>query len=162
MVSSVIYADDWIRPDHATGSHLIRTGLEAASQSFKKGAPLVESSGYLAEATGGAALDIVGFAITEGHSDSSAGTSNVLYYPTELVPVWQGKLAATSPHSLAQTDVFTEYGLHKTATGYWYVDYDESSAAQKSASVVGLIDAVGTSDGWVRFVLNKYGNPYVD
>lgn len=161
-MGAAIYPDDWIRPDCAVGSHIVRQGLEAASQSFKKGAPLVESSGYLAEATSGAALDIVGFALTEGNNDSSAGTSTVSYIPTELCPVWRGKLAGASPHTLAQTDLFTEYGLAKNSSGYWYVDYDESSAAHKSVSVVGLTDEVGTSNGEVQFVLNKYGNPYVD
>jgi len=157
-----VYASDWIRPDVAIGSHLLRTEKEAASQTFKRGAPLVASSGYLAEATSGAALDIVGFAVTEGHNDSSAGTSTVQYVPTELCNAWQGKLAATAGHTLAQTNLFTAYGLAKNAGGYWYVDSDESSASQKSATVVGIIDAIGTSDGWVRFSLNKFGNPYVD
>lgn len=157
-----IYAPDWIKPDLAVGSHHIRNAPEAASQSFKKGAPLVESSGYIAEATSGAAVDIIGFAITEGHNDSSAGDHTVDYYPIELCPVWLGKLAGASQHTLAQTDLWTEYGLAKNSSGYWYVDYDESSAAHKSASIVGLVDDVGTSNGWVKFVLNKYGNPYVD
>ena len=57
-----VTADKFIRPALAIGGHLMRKGAEAASQTFKRGAPLVDSSGYLAEATSGAAVDIVGFA----------------------------------------------------------------------------------------------------
>ena len=160
-MAATIYSDDWIRPATAIASHLMRSGAEAASQSFKRGAPLVWSSGYLAEATSGAAVDIVGFAAEDAHNDSSAGTHDVAYYPTEQCPTFIGKLAAASDHTLAQTDLGTAYGLASTSSK-WYVDYDESSSSHKSVTVVRLIDAVGTSNGRVEFTLNKLGNPYTD
>ncbi len=153
-------AADFIRPAQAIGAHLVRQGAEGASQTFKRGAPLVYSSGYLIEATSGAALDIVGFALTEGHN-TTAGAYNVDYVPSELCRVWKGRLCSTSDHALAQTDLGTAYGL-AAESSRWYVDYDEGTAGQKSVTVVELIDPVGTVNGWVKFVLNLYGDPYAD
>jgi len=156
-----VTADKWIRPASAKGSHILRQGAEGASQSFVRGAPLVRSGGYLVVATSGAALDMVGFTAEAAHNDSSAGTHNVLYWPIEENPVFQGQLAGASAHTLAITDIGTAYGL-AASSGKWYVDVDESSANQKSATVVDIVDPLGTSDGIVKFVLNKLGNPYVD
>lgn len=156
-----VYKDEYIKPAQAIGAHLIRSQAEGLSQTFKRGAPLVFSSGYLVEATSGAALDIVGFALTAGHN-AAAGAYNVDYVPVEFCRSWKGKLAGATAHAIAQTDLGTAYGLASNGDGTWYVDADESTAEQKSVTVTELIDAIGTEDGWVKFSLNLYGDPYAD
>ena len=160
-MAAAVTAADWIRSASAVGAHQMRNAPEKATQTFKKGAPLVNSSGYVKEATSAAVTDIIGFALHDGGNGSSDGDKTVDYLPVELNPIFMGILGAASQHALAETDRFTAYGLAKTS-GYWYVDFDEGTAGQKCVTVVEIVDAIGTSSGWVKFTLNLYGNPYVD
>ena len=160
-MAAAVTAADWIRSATAIGAHQMRNAPELAAQTFKKGAPLVDSGGYLKEATSAAAVDIIGFALHDGGNGSSSGDTTVDYLTTEANPVFMGKLCGASPHTLAETDRNVAYGLASTSN-FWYVDFDEGTAGHKSVTILEFVDAVGTSSGWVKFTLNLYGNPYVD
>ncbi len=156
--------DEFIRPAVTGGmSHLLRSQKEGITQTHKRGAPLVYSSGYLIEATSAAVVDVAGFANKNGNNNVAAGDADAEYFPTELCNSFKGKLSgATASHTLAQTDLGATYGLAKNSDGTWFVDAEEGTAGHQSVTVTELLDAIGTVDGWVKFSLNLYGNPYVD
>jgi hypothetical protein len=90
-------------------------GIEAASQSYKKGSPLIDSSGKIATA-GAAPAAVLGIAFTD-----ATGTTNK---PLEYWPIKAGRLyEITFNGTIAQTDINTNVGIVKDATtGYWYCD----------------------------------------
>lgn len=128
--------------------------LEAATQSYLSGAPLISSSGKLA-----IALEDVTTAIIVGFAsvDASGTTDN----PTSVIPALSGLTfeatledGTAGDHVLAQADLFAKYGLAKTAAGLWYLD--EAETASPAAVVIALIDPIGTVQGRVRArLLNK-------
>ncbi len=129
-------------------------GLEADSQTFKRGAPLVNSSGYLAVATG--PIDtgdaIVGFA--ERDANNNTAKSVLLYVPALPMVVFEGILSDsnTSSHTLAQADLLGKYALAVDATTLaWYVDFFNTT--NPSAFVITNIDPIGTVDARVLFVV---------
>lgn len=128
--------------------------LEAASQTWKAGAPLVASSGKLIQASEDITTAIcVGFATVD-----ASGTTNNL---TPVVPCLPGlEFEATledggsGDHAIAQTDLFVKRGLAVTSGGLWYVDSAESSNV--AVVIVELVDPIGTVQGRVRArILNK-------
>ena len=147
---------NFIKPANVRGaSHDIKSAAEGATQTFKKGAPLVNSSGYLIAATSEAAVDIVGFAAEDGHNSTAAGDDNCQYYPARPGDEWLACVDGT----IAQAQLFTDYGLatDATYTDIWVVDLDEATANQKCVQIVELVDPVGTVNGLVKFMLNEYG-----
>lgn len=108
-------------------------GIEAGSQSYKTGAPLVNSSGSLAEA-GANPTTVIGVALAAATGTTGA---QVLYYPAiqdsylfeisiDKASGQGGALAV-----LAQTNVYATYGITKDGTtGYWYLDVDKSGGNQ--------------------------------
>lgn len=139
-------------------------GPEGASQTFKKGAPLVFSSGYLVVAPS-APIDtddaIVGFAAQDGHNDSTDGTHQMPYYVAggpHLIfeGVLIDKVAET--HALVATNLGLAYAIDVDADGYWYLD--ENNTTKPVARIVEIVDAIGTSNGRVRFVYDLAGTIY--
>lgn len=133
---------------------MVEHGIEGATQSYKIGAPLVNSSGSLVEAstgtTGYAGL-IVGFAL--------AAATGVTGADVPFVPAVQGLCmsgtvdgtlsASNAPGtgSVAQTAVWGGIGLQKdAASGYWYL----CTTGTASFIIVGLIDPAATVNGRVR------------
>ena len=112
----------------ANWQNAILHGIEAASQTWKVGAPLVNSSGSLAEATtgtGGYAGTIIGFALAPATGVTGADVT--------FVPALQGLTMAGTVDgtlngsnapgtgSVAQTAVWGGIGLQKdAASGLWY------------------------------------------
>src|SRR5258708_6176670 len=129
-------------------------GIEAATQTWKVGAPLVNSSGSLVEATTGTtgyAGLIIGFAL--------APATGVTGADVEFVPALQGLCfagtvdgtlsASNAPGtgSVAQTAVWGGIGLQKDgASGRWYL----CTTGTASFIIVGLIDPAATVNGRVR------------
>lgn len=129
-----------------------QNGLEGSSQTFKRGAPLVGSSGYLVEGTGPIDTSdaVVGFACRDANNDTNHAI--LLYWPALPMVVFEGLLSnsSTSSHVLAQADLLTAYALAKDATTLaWYVDFFNTT--NPSAFVFDVIDPIGTTDGRVLF-----------
>jgi hypothetical protein len=145
-----------IKPDigFANWQDAILHGLEGTSQSWKVGAPLVNSAGYLVEAstgtTGYAGL-IVGFALAP--ASGTQGT-DVMFVPAISTLSFSGTVDGTLSNSnapgtgsVAQSGVWAGIGLQKdAASGYWYL----CTTGTASFIIIGLIDAAGTVNGRVR------------
>lgn len=90
-------------------------GKEAASQSFKKGTPLINSSGKLATA-GTAPATVRGISVK-----AASGTTDevVEYYRIQPGVLYEMTFTGT----IAQSDIHSNVGIVKDATtGYWYAD----------------------------------------
>jgi hypothetical protein len=91
---------------------------EKASQTYKKGAPLVYNGGYLEEA-GSAPSTIAYIAAEDGHNGGSDGTYNALAYRAVAGDQWE----FSCEDALTVADNGAVYGLVKDATsGFWYLD----------------------------------------
>ena len=129
-------------------------GIEAGSAAWKVGAPLVNSSGSLAEATTGTtgyAGLIIGFALAAATGVTGTDVPFVPVIPTLcFAGTVDGTLVATNAPgtgSVAQTAVWGGIGLQKdAASGLWYL----CTTGTASFIVVGLIDAASTVNGRVR------------
>ena len=140
--------------------------LEDASQTYKKGTPLVvTTAGYLGTAvvanpyngTGmvGVSVD-PGSNVAAGAADPNTGDAYHLMYPLSLSLEFVGQLDASSTtlsagtHLLAQTDLWATYGITNDATsGLWYVNFSDTSDIR--VVVTRLIDPIGTIAGRVAF-----------
>ena len=129
-------------------------GLEGTSQTWKVGAPLINSSGYLVEATTattGYAGAIIGFSLAPA---SGTNGTDVLFVP--VIPTLcfsgtvDGTLVATNAPgtgSLAQSGMWGGLGLQKdAASGYWFL----CTTGTASFIAVAAIDPVATVNGRVR------------
>lgn len=132
----------------------IMHGIEAAGQTWKVGAPLVNSSGSLAEATTGTtgyAGLIIGFALAPA---SGVTATDVMFVPVistlTFAGTVDGTLVATNAPgtgSVAQTAVWGGIGLQKdAASGLWFL----CTTGTASFIIVGLIDPAATVNGRVR------------
>jgi len=95
---------------------------EKASQTFKKGAPLVLNGGYLEEA-GTAPSTIRYFAAENAHNGASDGLYDVIAWPIGADDLWE----VSAQDAVAVADNGGVYGLVKDATtGFWYLDDDDT------------------------------------
>lgn len=138
---------------------------QAASQTYKPGVPLILVSGYLQEATFGAAQIVYGVAQEGGANLAVAGTSTTT---SEGVPINQPSAKIFAPGAwmkdgkqgfynadgrnvfsimLKDGQVFTQamvasgtlYGLVKDGTtGLWYLDNTDTSGDNAVARVLGV------------------------
>lgn len=139
---------------HSTPS---RTGPEAASQTFSKGAVLISSSGLLAEA-GADPTNIVGVA----EEDASGTTSDdVRFNPAELDSlIFEGNVQGTGAlNAIQAADRYGRFGIVLSG-GIWRIDKDETTNVR--VYIVDFIDAVGETNGRVKFkfipAATKHGN----
>jgi hypothetical protein len=136
-------------------SHSSMTRREAAAQTFKKGAPLVFTSGGDTVQEGGTdPTFIVGVA-----EEAASGTTNnpVRFSPLLGDFLFDGILADDDTDTtLAETDVGDVFGLTKHADGGWYVDREKTAVTTVRVRVTGLKDAVGTTNGRVYFTFLDY------
>jgi|ERR1043166_5306772 hypothetical protein len=141
---------------HGLTTTPIYGALEGASQTFKKGAPLVfNSSGYLIEASNPVATNeaIVGFATSDGNN-GSAGAYGAHYIPALSNMIFEGVLedATNFSHALLQANLGQAYPLAKdTVSGAWFLD--ENGVGDACAVIIELVDAVSTVIGRVRFIV---------
>lgn len=133
-------------------------GIEAATQSYKKGAFVVWSSGKIAEASANP-RDIAGLALA-----AASGTTNNATIFADLLPgvkleMSLDKAADLGNRALAQTDVGAAYGVTKDSNGVWYVDIDKVTAGTNTAvRVVKLIDPIGAKTSDTPTDTNSGGN----
>lgn len=91
---------------------------EKATQTFKKGAPLVYNGGYLEEA-GSAPATISYIAARDGQNGGSDGTYNVIAWRLTAGDQWE----ISAEDAVTVADNGTNYGLVKDATtGFWFLD----------------------------------------
>lgn len=129
---------------------------EGTTQSYKKGAPLVYSSGYVVEASANPTA-ILGIATA-----NAGGTTHQAAAP--IVPVNSRSLIfeisidgaasnnnAPGTGSLAQANVGSTYGITKdAASGFWYLDTSKSGSNQVATLVGFQTNATnGTNDAGV-------------
>jgi hypothetical protein len=96
-----------------------------ATQTFKRGAPLVSNGGYFEEAGSGPSTSAY-VAAEDAVSHASDGGENVLAYRIVAGDQWE----ISFEDSIAVTDNLANYGIVKDSTsGFWYVD-DADSADQ--------------------------------
>lgn len=128
------------------GHTLMRSGLEASGQSWKTGAPLVWSSGKLAEASANP-RDIVGWALSTASGTANTKVTFVAAMPgIHELEMCVDKASGLGTHQLAQTDVGAVYGITKSAGGIWYIDIDKVTAGTNTAvSITELIDPIGAT-----------------
>jgi len=151
-IGSTIQAEGTYPPG---GSIPIGKGIEGASQAYKKGAPLINSSGKLVIASG-APLDtadsIVGFALRDA---TGVTDSEVLYVPAlKGIIVFSAMLEdnVNFNHVLAQANQYTKYViLEDTTSKAWFLD--ENNTTNGIALVIGFQSDVGTTKGRVYFIL---------
>lgn len=124
------------------------TGIEAAGQTFLKGALLVNSSGSVAGA-GTNPTGILGVA----EEDATGTTGNAVRFIPALPHVlFEARLLASgSAHTLVQANLYAEYGVTVDADGYWYVDVDKTTTNGRF-KILEFVDPVGTSSARVRGV----------
>lgn len=131
---------------------------EAAAQTFKKGAPLVLTVGYLNECGADPAL-IIGFATRDGQDGTAAGDKTQTVELASPDTVFEGNIGDGSDAAVtAATDRGKAYGIAKrSADGKWYVDNSDTS--NKRVMVLDLADHDATGDimGRVYFMVDpKY------
>lgn len=137
---------------------------EAASKTFKTGAPLKLVNGYLEECDFGGADIIVGISAEAGHNLASAGVAtqssegtpenmpNAVITPVGAWPrdgrcgiykadgitFFSIKLKAGQQWSVALMAPGTLYGLTKDASGYWYLDTTDTGGNNAVAQILGV------------------------
>lgn len=127
----------------------VRHGTVAASQTFLRGAVLVENAGRVEEAGVNPALSsIVGVSV-HGVTSSALG-DDVAYIPKEG-NVFEMTLSANTNvdlETIAQADLYAQHGITEDANGVWYVDVDKVGADAR-VEIKAFKDAVGTVLGRV-------------
>lgn len=130
------------------------TGLEGAGQTWKRGAPLVNSSGLLIEATTStsAKSGIVGIALADATGVTNSAVQYVPLCPDVLTfqGTIDGTLVATNAPgtgSLAQSGMYGGGTLQKdAASGKWFLN----NTATGDFIFVAAVDPLGTVNGRVR------------
>jgi hypothetical protein len=150
-----------IMPDVGLGSwqNSIQHGLEGTSQTWKVGAPLVVSSGYLIEASTStsAKSGIVGIALAAASGTHGADVSYVPLSPDALT--FQGTVDGTlsssnapGTGSLTQANMYTGGTLQKdAASGLWFLN-NTATGDFIFVAAIGPDSPVGTVNGRCRVV----------
>ena len=96
---------------------IVSEGAEAASQTFKAGAPLIRNAAGFWEECGAAPALVGGFAVNDAHNNAVAGGATIQYHMVRAGVEFDGVLLAT----LTQTMLGEEVGLVKGGDGIWYL-----------------------------------------
>ena len=123
-----------------------------ASETWAKGAILINDAGGLLAEGGTDPTQIVGVAVNAVTSATAGAV--VQYIPAITAISFVGTLdtsAAEGTHALVQANVNVKYGLTATSAGKWYVDVNKTSDATVRVVVTGLVDQIGDVLGRVRF-----------
>lgn len=132
----------------------LHAGVEAAAQSFKKGAILIESSGKVGIAANDAVANILGVAA----GDASGVTDReVLFYPALPGMVFEATFEDESgqDYALLQADFYTNHSVMVDSGGIWYVDKNDTT--NTAVEIIGSKDAIGTTRArvFVTFEVDK-------
>lgn len=125
---------------------------EAASQTFKKGAPIVFTSGGTTVEEGGTnPTFIIGIADHDGQNTTASAKDTATTPLTELT--FEGILGNgdLTDYTLLAADVGDRYGITKAAGGGWFVDKQKTAVLNCRVVVLRLKDPAGTVNGRVFF-----------
>lgn len=126
---------------------------EAASQTFKDGALVFLSGGYIQEC-GADPAQILGVVVGDGDNDATAGTSQKLVYVADASTVFEANVSTSQV--TAQTDVGRSWGLVKVGNN-WHIDKNDGTNQRVYILNLSLRDTVGDTQGRLLFqVLGKY------
>jgi hypothetical protein len=122
---------------------------EEASQSFKRGDPLIDgqTDGWRVEIAG---TEPVGSIVGIANEDASGveGTE-IDYIPAMDGIIFEGNIGTSvSAGAIAETDMFQKYPLQLSGSD-WFIDKTDNT--NPSVMVVGFKDPVGTVNGRVYF-----------
>lgn len=119
---------------------------ELASQTFSKGAVLIDSGGFVKEA-GADPTDVAFISAEAGKNNSTNGGANCLVYP-----IWPGvvfEISVDDSGSLgsgvvAKADRYQEHGIAVTSTSkrVWYLDAAENSGANSRVRIIDTVEAL--------------------
>lgn len=125
-------------------------GVEAATQTWKKGAPLKFVGGFLTQLAEADVTGIAGIAL----GDATGVTGKAANYcPAQPGCVFEGEFSDLTDglNTPTQAIVGEDFGLNMAGDGDWFIDNDEA-AAELSVTVIGFKDAIGTVNPIVFFV----------
>jgi hypothetical protein len=126
---------------------------EAATQTFKLGALVVCTSGFLVECGADPAL-ILGVASRAGQNGASAGLKENVVYLAHPDTLFVGNLDTSASEGAgvtAATDRFLTYGVAKRTSSHWYVDKTDTTNKRVRIFDFWNEDAVGDVMGRVLF-----------
>lgn len=128
------------------GSVDIRHRQQAASQTFKAGALLVNSSGRVAEC-GADPTNLLGVGLMDAPNVTNA---NVMFAQLNSVDEVEVTLTTSAfTYALVGTEIDNRYGAAKDATtGYWYADQGETTA--DVFVITGFVSKIGDINPRVR------------
>ncbi len=133
----------------------VRTFLEAAAQTFKKGAPLLINAGGQVAEIGADPAKIDAIALSDASGTTNAEIQGVLPLPAVI---FQANISGSGTND--QTDVGDLRGIVKDGNN-WHVD--ESESGDPVLEIVGLRGDSGDTNGIVYFrFLNTISVPKVD
>ena len=138
----------------ASGVIPLMAGVEAATQSWKKGAVLINSSGKIAIAAADPVAEIVGVAAGPA---SGVTDAEVLYYPARPGMVFEATFEdeTNQDHVLVIANMFANFAVQLDSNGIFYVD--ENDTTNTGVVIVGYKDALGTTRArvFVEFEVDK-------
>lgn len=152
-MASTVVRGILVGPPQGRTSNVTYEGPEAASETFIKGAVLINAAGYLSQGAADLTSGIIGIAAEPAHNDASAGLHNIRYWPALPGAVFEATLEdeTNNNHVLVAADRFAKRALQYDSTNKrWYID--ENDAGATAAIIVGFKDAVGATKGRVYFV----------
>jgi hypothetical protein len=138
------------------GEYEARMLKEAASQTFKKGAIVVYSSGYVAEA-GSDPSYILGVALNAGHNGAAGAYKTLVALAHDSNTFVANVKGSGNANKTAQSDVGAAYGIVSDTNGEWFVDKDDTTNVR--VRIIDLVDPAGTENGkvLVKFLsANRY------
>lgn len=135
---------------------------EGASQTFKKGAILVNGSagnvGTVVEAGADPTL-ILGIAESNGGNNATVGGAEQRFVPALPHCTFEGTLDDnTGTYALVAGDKNKKYGVAKDANGIWYID--QTDTTNTVVLITDFKDPVGTQAARVYFKFLTGKTPY--
>ena len=115
-------------------------GEEKASETFKLGALLINSSGFLTEASADPD-NLIGVAVRAGQNGTSNGDKRSRFVPCLPHIIFNMSIDDASDlgnGAYVDADMWKDYGVAKDSDGKWYVDKSETTT--KLVKIVGLSD----------------------
>lgn len=105
---------------------------ESASQTFKRGDPVMFDDGYVSVHGGSTRATILGFAAEDAHNSASDGLSEILVWPATPFGIYEGSFTngASTNHVLVQTNIGDIFGIilwTPTTPDTWVVDLSETT-----------------------------------
>lgn len=125
-----------------------------SGEAWARGAILTEdgTAGLIGEAAAANPTGIIGVAVHKWPLTNTNVADKAHYVPALGHVEFEGTLTdAAGTYTLALTDIWAAYGLNVDGDGIWYVQQDETTAANVRVVVTKALDAAGTLYPRVRF-----------